>query len=351
MRRFNFPLAALAALLCLGSGAQAAEKVVYAVTTSNISEGHAAQSSIPVAAGFWKDEGLDVEVIGINGATAGIQQVASGQVDFATVGGDALLIARSKGVKVKAVYTYARKTIYSIVVPADSTIKTLADLKGKTIGVPSMSAGSVPFARAALADAGVDPKTDVKWLAVGIGGQAANAFQQKDIDAWASWDTVIASLENKGFKFRTIDPPWINEIFGNVIIAREETIAKQPELVVKVARGIAESSVFGLANPDAALRNHWKMYPSTKPQTVDEESFKAARHIFNSRFDSTRLEPGVKWGENVPAQWNRMASIAIKEELIPKDFDVKSAYTNQFIAQINDFDTKKIEAMAAQSKW
>jgi NitT/TauT family transport system substrate-binding protein len=351
MRRICLFLSSLTALFCLGDPAGAAEKVVYAVTTSNISVGHAAQSSIPLAEGFWKAEGLDVEVIGLSGATAGIQQVASGQVDFATVGGDALLIARAKGIKVKAVYTYARRSIYRIVVPEAESLKTLADFKGKTLGVPDMSAGSVPYARAALSSAGVDPQSDVKWISVGIGGQAANAFRQKVIDGWAAWDTVIASLENNGFKFRYIDPPWIEEILGNVIVAREETIEKNPDLVVKVARGIAESSVFGLANPDGALRNHWKMYPETKPQEVNDETFRQARRIFDSRFDLTKLEPGVKWGENMPAQWRRMADISIEEGAIPKNFDVSACYTNQFISQINEFDQKKIEADARNANW
>src|ERR1700756_2452894 len=142
MRRGLVSLLAVIASVS-ATAVQAADKVTYAVTTTNISVGHAAQSSIPLGLGLWKDAGLDVEVIGLSGATAGIQQVASGQVDFATVGGDALLIARGKGLKVKAVYTYARKSIYRIVVPEDDSVKTLADLKGKTLGAPDMSAGSV----------------------------------------------------------------------------------------------------------------------------------------------------------------------------------------------------------------
>ena len=351
MRRITLSLCSLTILFGLGHQANAQEKVVYAVTTSNISVGHAAQSSIPLTQGYWKAEGLDVEVVGLSGATAGIQQVASGQVDFATVGGDALLVARAKGIKVKAVYTYARKSIYRIVVPEDEGIKTLADFKGKTLGAPDMSAGSVPYARAALSAAGVDPQNGVKWLSVGIGGQAANAFRQKAIEGWAAWDTVIASLENNGFKFRYIDPPWIDEILGNVIVAREETIEKKPELVVKVTRAIAKSSVFGLANPDGALRNHWKMYPETKPPVVNDETFRQARRIFDSRFDLTKLEPGVKWGENMPTQWKRMADISVEEGLVPKGFDVSACYTNQFIPQINDFDQQAIEAAAKTSNW
>jgi NitT/TauT family transport system substrate-binding protein len=334
-----------------GNQALAAEKVTYAVTTSNISVGHAAQSSIPLTEGYWKAEGLDVEVIGLSGATAGIQQVASGQVDFATVGPDALLVARAKGVKVKAVYTYARRSIYRIVVPEADGVKSLADMKGKTLGVPDMSAGSVPYARAALSAAGVDPRDGVKWLSIGIGGQAGNAIRQKQVDGWAAWDTVIASLENNGFKFRYIDPPWVDEIPGNVIIAREDMIEKRPDLVVKVARGIAKASAFGLANPDGALRNHWRMYPDTKPSVQNEETFRQARHIFDSRFDLTKLEPGVKWGENVGTQWKRLADISIEEGMVPKTFDVAASYTNQFIPEINTFDQAKIEADAKASSW
>ena len=93
------------------------------------------------------------------------------------------------------------------------------------------------------------------------------------------------------------------------------------------------------------------MYPDTKPQTVNDETFRQARRIFDSRFDLTKLERGVKWGENMPAQWKRMADISIEEGLVPKNFDISACYTNQFIPQINEFDQKKIEADAKGSNW
>lgn len=327
------------------------QKVTYAVTTTNISVGHAAQSSIPVAAGFWKEQGLDVDVIGIKGATAGIQQVASGQVDFATVGPEALLIARSKGVNVKGVYIFARKPIYRIVALPDSGIKTPADLKGKTLGVPNMSVGSVPFAKAVLKTAKVDPDADIQWLAVGLGATAANAFRQKDVDAYAAWDTAVAGLENGGMKFTYINPPWMGELMGNLMIAREDTIKEKPDLLVKVARGIAMGSTFGLENPDAAIRNHWKMYPETKPQNMADDSLDKARHIFNSRFELLKPGEGEKWGESIGAQWKRAADMAITENLIPKDFDVTAAYTNEFIDEINKFDEKGVVEKASNSDW
>jgi NitT/TauT family transport system substrate-binding protein len=332
---------------------QAGEKVTYAVTTTNISVGHAAQSSIPIGLGLWKDAGLDVEVIGLSGATAGVQQVASGQVDFATVGTDALMIARSKGIKVKAFYTYAQRPIYQVVALKGNGITKIDDLKGKTIGVPDMSAGSVPFIRSILKRSNIDPDKDVKWLSVGLGAPAANALRQKAVDVWAAWDTAVAALESNGFEFMQIAPQWANEMPGNVLIAKEETITANPERAIKIARGIAESTIFGFANPAGSVRNHWKLYPSTKPQGGDDEkALKNAEHIFNARFDLMKLPPGVtKWGMNIDSKWRDLADMTIEQELLPKDFDVKSAYTNEFIDKINEFDADKIKELARKSTW
>ena len=352
MRRILVSLIAAASVIAV-TAANAGDKVTYAVTTTNITVGHAAQSSIPLGLGLWKEAGLDVEVVGLSGATAGVQQIASGQVDYATVGTDALMIARSKGIKVKAFYTYAQRPIYQVVALKDSGITKIEDLKGKTIGVPDMSSGSVPFIRSILKRTNIDPDKDVKWLSVGLGAPAANAMRQKAIDVWASWDTAVAALENGGFPFVQIAPDWANQLPGNVMIAKEETLAANPERAIKVARAIAESTVFGLTNPAAAVRNHWKLYPSTKPQGGDDaKALKDAEHIFNSRFDLMKLPTGVaKWGTNIDAKWKDLADLAIEQGLLPKDFDVKSSYTNEFIDKINDFDGNKFKELAKKSSW
>jgi NitT/TauT family transport system substrate-binding protein len=352
MRRgFISLLAALASVAA--TAVQAGDKITYAVTTTNISVGHAAQSSIPIGLGLWKDAGLDVEVIGLSGATAGVQQVASGQVDFATVGTDALMIARSKGIKVKAFYTYTQRPIYQIVALKGNGITRIDDLKGKTIGVPDMSAGSVPFIRSILKRSNIDPDKDVKWLSVGLGAPAANALRQKAIDVWAAWDTVVAALESNGFDFVQIAPAWANELPGNVLIAKEETISADPDRAVKVARAIAESTIFGFANPAASVRNHWKLYPTTKPQAGDDEkALKDAEHVFDARFDLMTLPPSVtKWGMNIDSKWQELAELTIEQGLLPKDFDVKSTYTNDLIDKINEFDANKFKELAKQSTW
>lgn len=326
--------------------ADAQVKTSFAPTTLQISIGHAAVSSIPLGMGYWKEEGLDVDVFGVNGSTAGIQQLAAGNLDFCSVGGEALLAARAKGAKVRAVYMYARRPIYHTVVLASSKIQTLKDLRGQTIGRSSTTEANVLFTNAALRSEGLDPDKDVTWLTVPVGAFAM-ALQKGDIGALSSWDTMIASLQARGLTFRDLEPAYNDELFGNVIIAREDTIEKQPDLVVKVLRGIAKATQFGLANPEAAVRLHWKLYPQTKPQNADETAaMRESLGIFESRFKELELSDTTKYGENLPAQWTRVTKIAEEEKIVPPDFDPSGLWTNQFVDAVNAFDRAAVIAQA-----
>src|SRR5262249_11776917 len=80
------------------------QKATYTITTKDISVGLSANSSIPLTLGYWKAEGVDIDVTTLEGSTAGVQQLAAGNIQFATVGPETALIAREKGVKIKAFY-------------------------------------------------------------------------------------------------------------------------------------------------------------------------------------------------------------------------------------------------------
>jgi NitT/TauT family transport system substrate-binding protein len=265
MLRYVMMVFGLAVSIGVDASAQAQDKLVYALTTTNISVGNAPQSSVPLAANFWKDEGLDVDVIGVAGTMLGIQQISTGAVHFATAGPEALLIARQRGLPVVGAYLLSTP-IYETVVLESSGVRSYKDLKGKAIGVPEVASGSYPYGRSAVKDAGLDPDRDVSWIAVGLGATAANAFRQKEIEAWATWDTGVAALENGGFKFVKIDPSWHDKMPGSLIVTHVDLLKKRPDLVAKFLRGMAKATVFALANPEATIRNHWRMYPSTKPQ-------------------------------------------------------------------------------------
>jgi len=329
------------------------KKVVFAVTTKDISVGHSAHSSLPRALGYWKEEGLDVTVTSVEGSAAGMQQLAAGNLQIVSIGPEEIVLGREKGVKIKGFYVQARETIYRIVVPADSPLQKVADLKGKTIGVPSLASGSVPFAKALVASVGIDPEKDVKVLAVGVGAPGRLALQQKQIDCLALWDTLQASIENSGMPLRRLDLPMVREMLGQTLATRDDQVAENAAVLVGFARGVAKATVFGLANPEAAIRIHWNMYPQTKPQTGDEaKALKDALNVFNARFMLQRVDnrPDPRFGIGTLAQWEKLKSIFKDQKLIEGAVPAADLYSAALIDQINKFDRAAIVAQAKAFK-
>ncbi len=358
MKRITIGAVIMGALLATWGAAGLAQdkplrKVVFAVTTKDISVGHSAHSSLPQALGYWKEEGLDVTVTSVEGSAAGMQQLAAGNLQIVSIGPEEIVIGREKGVKIKGFYVQARETIYRLVVPADSPVQKLADLKGKTIGVPALASGSVPFAKALVASVGLDPEKDVKILAVGVGAPGRLALQQKTVDCLALWDTLQASIENSGMQLRRLDSPLIQEMLGQTLATRDDQVTENAAMLVGFARGIAKATVFGLANPEAAVRIHWKMYPETKPQTGDEaKALKDALNVFNARFALQRVDnrSDPRFGVGSPAQWEKLKSIFKEYKFIEGTVPAADLYTAALIDQINKFDRAAIVAQAKAYK-
>jgi NitT/TauT family transport system substrate-binding protein len=328
-------------------------KVIFAITTKDISVGHAAHSSLPVTLGYWKDEGLHVMVTSVEGSAAGLQQLGSGNIQVVSIGPEEIVIGREKGVKIKGFYVQARETIYRIVVPADSPLQAVPQLRGKTIGVPSLASGSVPFAKALVASVGVDPEKDVKLLAVGVGAPGRLALQQKQVDALALWDTLQASIENSGLALRRLDLPMVREMLGQTVAARDDFVTENAAVAAGVARGIARATLFGLTNPEAAVRIHWTAYPQTRPQGVDEaKALKEALHVFSARFELQRVDNRAdkRYGIATPEQWEKLKSIYKDQKLVEGTVPAADYYTSALVDQINRFDKDAVIRQARDYK-
>ena len=353
MRRTLGVLAALALVAVLSAEASDVPQITFGPTTIDISIGHAGISSIPLGMGYWRDEGLDVKVHGIANSTTAMQQLTAGTITCASITGDSTIHARLKGVPAKAVYTYAREPITRIVSLKSSGITKLEQLKGVKIGVMSMADGSIFVTRHAAADVGLDPMKDLTFVGVGTGAQAALALQRNDVQVWAGWDTVVAAAENRGMEFNVIRPAYFDSMLGNAIVCRDDFIKAHPQAVGKFLRAITKSTIFGLTNPEATVRNHWKMYPATRPQGADEKKMlQESLRIFVSRFDGLKLRSGhQKWGENVRNEWAVLAKLVQQSGPLPDKFDPATIYTNEFIDPANSFDKNAVVKQAKESKW
>ena len=154
-----------------------------------------------------------------------------------------LAIMRPQGIKIRTFYTAYQSSTFGLAVPADSPIQTFQDLKGKTIGVTSMGSGGVVIARAMVADAGLNPETDIRVVVAGEGAQTAALLRNKQVDALSQFDAAYALVESAGVKLRMMDNRKIERFPANGLVALESTLVSRRADAVTLGRGISMGAV------------------------------------------------------------------------------------------------------------
>jgi len=161
------PTAAAATATAVPKATCAAKKVTIAVPVTPPNVVHLTPY-VADSFGYFKDENLTVELVRFDGGVGSLRASASGAIDLAGTSAEPVLDAIANGADVKIVYTYAPNVDVSFAVGAG--IKTLADLKGKKMGVQEPGGFADVMTRIVLKKAGVDPK-DVTFVTTTTAGR------------------------------------------------------------------------------------------------------------------------------------------------------------------------------------
>ncbi len=243
------PTKALAFALALASlflipPAHAQTKLRVGICARTVSMGVGSPFAIATKMGWFKQEGLDVEIVPLPGSTDCVKSVATGQLLITLPSVEPLAIVRPQGIKAKVFYTAYQTNAYGLAVPADSPIQKAADLKGKNIGVISLASAGVVVARAQVAAAGLDPDRDVNIVVAGEGAQPAALIRSRQIDALSQFDTQYALIANAGVPMRYLDRSQIERFPGNGFLALEESFKTRRKELVGLGRAYAKGTGF-----------------------------------------------------------------------------------------------------------
>jgi NitT/TauT family transport system substrate-binding protein len=349
MRRAILTLAGL--VLALGAfttAAQSQTTVRVAWCAKTVSSA-AAPFAIATKMGWFREAGIRVELVPLPGSTDCVKSVATKDVQYGLPSIEPVAIIRPQGIKIKNFYTAYQANIYGIAVPEDSPIKTFADLKGKKIGVISMASAGVIVARALATNNGFNPDKDVSIVVAGEAAQTAALLRGKQVDALSQFDTQYALTENAGAKLRLLDTGDIAKFPSNGFIALEERLANNRAEAVALVQGYAKGSVFAIANPEAAVRITWEVFPQTKATGKSEaDALRDDVKTLEARARSWRLESvGAKrWGENLVENYQDYVDFLNKNGVLKEKANASDLVTNDLIDDINKFDVKAIEEMA-----
>lgn len=343
-------LLALAGLHATQASAQTTVRVAWCARTVSSA---AAPFAIATKMGWYA--GMKVELVPLPGSTDCVKLVATRDVQYGLPSIEPLAIIRPQGVKMKNYYTAYQGNIYGIAVPADSPIKSFDELKGKRIGVTSMASAGVIIARSLAANRGWNPDRDISIVVVGEVAQTAALLRSGQVEALSQFDTQYALTENAGAKLRMLDKAnqAIARFPSNGFVALEERLGRNRAEAVTLGQGYAKGTIFAMANPEAAIRILWEVFPQTKPTGKTEaDALKDDVKTLEARAKNWRLDAGgvTKWGENSEANYGAYVDFLVKNGVLKEKIAVSDLITNELIADINKFDAAAIARMAKNYK-
>jgi len=349
-----FAAGVLAALAAFAGEASAQTTVRVAWCARTVSSA-AAPYAIATKLGWYGQAGIKVELVPLPGSTDCVKLVATGDVQYGVPSIEPLAIIRPQGVKMKNFYTAYQGNIYGIAVPADSPVKQFDDLKGKRIGVTSMASAGVIIARALAKDHGWDPDRDISIVVVGEAAQTAALLRSGQVEALSQFDTQYALTENAGVKLRALDQDnaVIARYPSNGFVAMEDRLASHRAEAVALTQNYAKGTIFAMANPEAAIRVLWEVFPQTKP-TGKSESDALRDDVKTLEARAKNWPPAAggvaKWGENSEKNYAAYMDFLFKNGVLKEKVAASDLITNDLIDDINKFDPAAITAMAKTYK-
>ncbi len=183
------------------------------------------------------------------------QALAAGELQIASAGmGPAIVAAARLPAKLLAISILEQT---AIIIPSDSKIKSVKELKGKKIAYPGKGSQQYPLLVKALADAGI--KIDEVELFKTKGSDVPTLLANHSVDAGITWDPHVSAALAAGhskvlIKAEKILPIKAGHYIGNGVYAREDFIKARPELVQDLITSIVQAIDFILKNEDKAIK-------------------------------------------------------------------------------------------------
>jgi|KBSSwiStaDraftv2_1062776.scaffolds.fasta_scaffold113040_2 NitT/TauT family transport system substrate-binding protein len=286
-------LIGLLVILCFAQRSKAQLRYVpVGIPSISISSG---SFIIAKEAGFYREEGLNVDLVVMRGAPA-IQGLIGGTVPFASSGGAGMLpIVR--GAPLRIIFTTFSRPMFWVY--SKPEIRTVEELRQKKIGVSSIGSGPDTLLRAMLKKYGLDSSRDVVILSTGPGTARFFSLKTGVTDAAVLNEQAALMAQEAGLRqlFSFTQGEEFVEVQGSIVV-RETLLESDPVLVEKFARATLKGALYLKDNRSGSVAIHARV-------------LKVSENVANRIYDLAR--PGVTTDGTVNEKIQRKALEQIVE--------------------------------------
>jgi NitT/TauT family transport system substrate-binding protein len=271
--------------------------------------------------GYFRDAGIDFDLIPGEGSDLALQQIDAGKVDFAFIDGSNYIEARAKEVT-KTTAIYALQNISTTAIASKTEIKDPKDMVGKSFGTVAFSSGrqKIPLV---LQQNGVDPAQvpiELMDFSVLYPSLFQDTIDTAEVGLPGSWEGAYLSGKEQGITlYVKLISDWGYRDYSKLMIASDKVISENPDLVTRMVAALKKSQDEALAQatPEQMLALVKKYDPQVSEDKAKLEWQDVQQYIHN---------PGLMDDATFQFQLDVLASGGTTTTLKPADL-----YTNDYI--------------------
>lgn len=216
------------------------------------------------AKGYFAEEGLNVEMTTTQGGGPDIRAVIAGEADFSFTTGDNVILAFQEGKPLVMVMSGLQRLFINWAIHKETAkakgitensplAEKLKALKGLTVGVTNPGALTAHLAAFTTRKAGYLPQEDVKIIAIGAGPTWIAALENRKVDLALTAPPVPETAIQRGFAIMFInntkgEDPSVSEFLMENLVARPDTVKKDPDLVRRMVRALVKANKWALSS-------------------------------------------------------------------------------------------------------
>jgi NitT/TauT family transport system substrate-binding protein len=272
-----------------------------------------------IANGRFAAEGLEVEISHMDENQAAAL-VGAGDLQFAVVSGEQVLLARAQGLPVVYVAAWYQQYPVSVVALAEEGIDSPADLRGRTIGLPGLYGANYIGLRALLHAGGLG-EADVTLESIGYTQvESLAAGRNPIVCGYAANEPV--QLRARGYEVTELRVADYVQLAANGIITNEATLRDNPELVRRMVNGFLNGLLDTISDPQAAYRISMDFVEGLSADDAIQ------MQVLETSIELWRAE---RPGYSDPQAWENMQATLLDMGLLSEPLDLSQAFTNEFV--------------------
>jgi NitT/TauT family transport system substrate-binding protein len=313
---------AMAAGLLIGAGSADAADTPVTFQLNWMAGGPNAGFAAALAEGYYKEAGLDVTIVQGNGSGNTAQLVANGRAQLAYADAVAVSQLIAKGAPMKVVSTVYQSNPNAVMALKKTGIKSVGDLKGKKVGVPSGSSQTTMLPL--LLKSNNLKESEINMIDMPVASMVP-ALLQGQVDAvLGSIDAYQIQAESQGaqldvYRFADYGVPTVS----TSIFASNDYLKNNPDVVKKFIAASLKGWSFALDHPDKAIKDLKQVFPEVNEKLAAAE-LAAITPLFCSG--------GAKYiGKAEDSLWVKSQDLLSEVKLLPAGQDPKTYYTNDYL--------------------